>query len=87
MNNLDEFIAFAENSHIVVADYEARRDRLEVMILLRETDKCPLLDKWIADAYRRLEVLRTLYEYALVAKRMPLDDLRAVWMQIKELKQ
>lgn len=87
MQHLDEFLSFAKNSHIVIADYRSRQARLEAMVKIRETDKCPLLDKWIADAYRRLEVLRTLYEYALVAKEMPTDELRAVWDQLKELKQ
>jgi hypothetical protein len=54
---------------------------------IRVYDKSPLLDRWIADASQRLEVSRTLYEYALVAKKLPLAELRAVWLQLKELKQ
>jgi hypothetical protein len=87
MNNLDDFLSFADNSHIVIADYESRKGYLEAMMVIREHDKSPLLDKWIADASQRLEVSRTLYEYALVAKKLPLDELRAIWLQIKELKQ
>ena len=88
MNNLDEFISFAENSHIVVADYESRLARLQAMIIIRQQEgTCHLLDKWIADAHRRLEVMRTLYNYALVARKLPLDELRIIWTQIKDLKQ
>jgi len=85
---MDEFIAFADNSHIVIADYESRLSRLQAMIAIRDQEgSCPLLNKWIADAHKRLEVMDTLYSYALVARKMPMDELRTIWAQIKDLKQ
>jgi hypothetical protein len=88
MQNLDEFISFAGNSRIVVADYESRLGRLQAMITLRNYEgSCPLLDKWIADAHRHLEVMRTLYQYALTAQNLPMQELVATWNAIKELKE
>lgn len=87
MLDLDDFISFADNSKVVVADYEALESRVEAMMEIREQEKSPLLDKWIADASRQLEVSRTLYEYALVAKKLPMEELRTVWLQLQELKQ
>lgn len=86
MNTLDDFIAFASNSRIVVADYESRLARLEAMVELQKTDDCPILRKWIADAHRRLEALGHLYHFAKKAETLPVDQLTIVWEQLKELK-
>lgn len=75
MSSLDDFVKFAENSHIFCADYESRRARLEAMLIIQMEEDSPILRKWIADAHRRLNALSKLYEYAKAAKKMPLEEL------------
>lgn len=75
MSSLDDFVKFAENSHIFCADYESRRARLEAMLIIQKEEDSPILRKWIADAHRRLNALSKLYEYAKAARKMPLQDL------------
>lgn len=86
MKNIDEFIAFAKNSRIVIADYESRLARLEAMLEIQKTDDCPILRKWIVDAQQRLEAISTLYHFAKRTEVIPTDQLVVIWEQLKELK-
>ena len=85
MSSLDDFIAFAQNSHIFCADYESRKARLEAMLIIQREEDSPILRKWIADAHRRLNALSKLYEYAKAARKMPLDDLVATHAALRAL--
>lgn len=87
MQTLDEFIRFAENSRIVVADYESREARLYAMVQMAvDGEECPLLRKWIADVHRRLDATHTLYTYAKAAQKLPLEDMVAIYKQLCTLK-
>jgi hypothetical protein len=86
MNTLDDFIKFAENSHILVADYDSRMARLQAMIVIQREEDTPILRKWIADAHRRLEAMRTLYEYAKAARKIPIEELTSTYHALIALK-
>jgi hypothetical protein len=85
MDSLDDFIKFAENSHILIADYESRRARLDAMLIIQKEEDSPFLQKWIADAHRRLNAMSKLYEYAKAARKMPLDELVATHAALRAL--
>lgn len=87
MNTLDDFIAFAQNSKVVIAKYESLLGQLEAMVEIKKTDDCPLLRKWIADAHRRLEALRPMYDMALTSSTLPLTEIAAIWRELKALRE
>lgn len=85
MSKFDDFLNFVRNGPILRADYEARQARLHAMLELRKTERCPLLDKWIANAESKLEALQPAYEAALHMQHLPIDKLTEIHNKLKEL--
>lgn len=85
MLRFDDFLAFAKNSHVVIADYESRVGRLEAMCAIYKETPEPLLRKWIAVAAIRIEAIKPLYDAAKATSTLPVAEIEAIHLKIREL--
>ena len=85
---LEDFVTFAGNRRIVIADYGCRQARLRAMLQLQsDGDRSALLEKWIVVAHTRLEASKSLYEAALYANSLNMDEITDIYNKLKQLKE